>query len=83
MWNEIFNLAIKNGLWAALFTGLLIFVMKDSAKREQKYQQTIKDLTDHLGVVKDIREDVDEIKNLVFSAKKQKKAQKKEVLDKK
>ena len=83
MWNEIFNLAIKNGLWAALFTGLLIFVMKDSAKREQKYQQTIKDLTEHLGVVKAIKDDVDEIKNLVYNAKNTKKSQKKEVLKQK
>lgn len=69
MWNEIFNLAIKSGLWAALFTGLLIYVMKDSGKREQKYQQTIKDLTEHLGVVKNIKDDVDEIKNYVYKAK--------------
>lgn len=79
MWNEIFNLAIKNGLWAALFTGLLIFVMKDSAKREQKYQQTIKDLTEHLGVVKAIKDDVDEIKNFVYNTKNVKKTQKKEI----
>lgn len=79
MWNEIFSLAIKNGLWAVLFTGLLIFVMKDSAKREQKYQQTINDLTEHLGVVKDIKDDVDEIKNIVYKTNKQKNQQKKEV----
>ena len=77
MWNEILNLAIKNGLWAVLFTGLLIFVIKDSAKREQKYQQTIKDLTSHLGIVKDIKDDVDEIKNFVYKTKKSKNVSKK------
>ena len=72
MWNEILNLAIKNGLWAVLFLGLFIFVIKDSSSREKKYQQTIKDLTGHLGIVKDIKEDVDEIKNIVFLDKKYK-----------
>lgn len=70
MWNEIVNLAIKNGLWAVLFLGLFIFVIKDSSNREKKYQQTIRDLTSHLGVVKEIKEDVDEIKNIVFNSNK-------------
>ena len=66
MWDEILNLAIKNGLWAVLFLGLFIFVIKDSNSREKKYQQTIKDLTVHLGIVKEIKEDIDDIKNIVF-----------------
>ncbi|HAJ77699.1 MAG TPA: hypothetical protein DCO89_01345 [Clostridiales bacterium] len=70
MWNEILNLAIKNGLWAVLFLGLFIFVIKDSNNREKKYQQTIRDLTSHLGIVKEIKEDVDEIKCIVFNTKK-------------
>lgn len=66
MWNEILDLAIKNGLWAVLFLGLLVFVLKDSAKREKKYQQTIKDLTEHLGVVKEIKKEVEQVKEVVF-----------------
>ena len=80
MWNEVFNLALKNGLWAVLFLGLFIFVIKDSSAREKKYQQTIKDLTEHLGVVKEIKDDVDEIKNIVLQkniAKSNKKTSKK------
>lgn len=73
MWQEIFNLAIKNGLWAVLFMGLFIFVIKDSAKREQKYQITIQNLTNHLGIVKDIKEEVEEIKNYVNQTKKPRK----------
>lgn len=73
MWNEIVDLAIKNGLWAVLFLGLFIFVIRDSSNREKKYQQTIKDLTDNLGIVKSIKEDVDEIKKYVFKPKKSKK----------
>lgn len=69
MWTEVFNLAIKNGLWAVLFTGLLIFVIKDSTKREKKYQDIIKELSDSLQIVKDIKENVDEIKTFVYSKK--------------
>lgn len=66
MWNEILELAVKNGLWAVLFSALLIFVLKDSAKREDEYQQTIKELTLHLGVVKEIKQEVEEVKNMVL-----------------
>ena len=83
MWNEILELAIKNGLWAVLFLGLFIFVIKDSSNREKKYQQTIKDLTAHLGIVKEIKDDVDEIKNLVFQKNLAKKHPKSSKISKK
>lgn len=66
MWNEIFNLAIKNGLWAVLFTGLFIYVIKDSTKREKKYQQIITELSESLAIVKNIKQNVEEIKQVVF-----------------
>ena len=75
MWEEILNLAIKNGLWAVLFMGLFVFVIKDSSNREKKYQETIKDLTEHLGVVKMIKDDVDDIKTIVYKNKKTNKQQ--------
>ena len=75
MWEEILNLAIKNGLWAVLFMGLFVFVIKDSSNREKKYQETIKDLTEHLGVVKMIKDDVDDIKTIVYKNKKSNKQQ--------
>lgn len=81
MWDEILNLAIKNGLWAVLFLGLFIFVIRDSTTREKKYQDTIKNLTEHLGVVKDIKEDVDAIKKYVYSTKRKvKKENKKDII---
>lgn len=66
MWQDILDLAIKNGLWAVLFLGLLIFVLKDSKQREKKYQDTIKDLTEHLGVVREIKKEVEEVKEVVY-----------------
>ena len=70
MWERILDLAIKNGLWAVLFLGLFVFVLKDSHQRENKYQQTIKDLTDHLGVVNDIKAEVEQVKQIVFKKSK-------------
>ena len=84
MWQEILDLAVKNGLWAVLFLALLIYVLKDSSLREKKYQQTIKDLTNHLNVVNDIKKEVEEVKEVVYKNRKNKKTNKiieKEVTD--
>ena len=75
MWQEIFNLAIKNGLWAVLFTGLFIFVIRDSTRREKKYQEIIKELSESLAIVKDIKQNVEEIKTVVYKKTRAKKGQ--------
>lgn len=62
MWEKIFNLAISNGIWAVLFLVLLFFQLKDSKKREEKYQKTIEALGASLKVVTEIKEDVEDIK---------------------
>lgn len=62
MWEKIFNLAISNGIWAVLFLVLLFFQLKDSKKREEKYQKTIETLGASLKVVTEIKEDVEDIK---------------------
>ena len=58
MWEEIFKLAISNGIWAVMFLGLLVFQLKDSANREKKYQATINQLNEHLGVVNELKNDI-------------------------
>lgn len=68
MWEQIVNLAIQNGLFAVLFLGLLIYQLKDSSKREKKYQQTIESLNRHLDAVEDIEKNVEEIKDSVKSS---------------
>ena len=62
MWNDIFNIAISNGIFAALFVPLLIYELKESRKREAKYQYTIDDLSNKLNTVDEIKQDVTEIK---------------------
>ena len=66
------ELALTNGIWSALFVGLLIYQLKDSAKREKKYQDTIQKLNNHLDIVEDIKEEIKEIRSAVLRTKSNK-----------
>ena len=77
MWNDVLNVAISNGIFATLFVFLLIFELKDSSAREKKYQKTIDSLATKLGVVQDIKQDVEDIKKVVVFPKKGKKTDEK------
>lgn len=70
MWNDIINIAISNGIFAALFVSLLVYALKDSNAREKKYQKTIDNLANKLGVVEEIKQDVKDVKNLILFPKK-------------
>jgi len=72
MWDRVFSLALETGLIAALFTGLLIYVLRDTARRERKYHDIIKQLQENLCVVRQIREDVVEIKRNISKGEKDK-----------
>ena len=67
MWNKIVDLAINNGLWAVLFLILLIYELRDSRKREVKYQQTIEKLSSNFDILKDDNENVKTIKEKVVN----------------
>ncbi|MBO5224216.1 MAG: bacteriocin [Clostridia bacterium] len=62
MWEEIIKLAVSNGIFAVLFCTLLVYQLKDSAKREQKYQQTIEGLVEKFDIMYEIKEDNEQIK---------------------
>ena len=66
MWQQILEMALTNGIWSALFVCLLVYQLKDSAKREKKYQDTIQKLSGHLDIVKDIKEEIKEIRSAVL-----------------
>lgn len=70
MWEKIVDLAITNGLWAVMFLGLLVYLLKDSRTREIKYQNTISSLNKSLNIVEDIKDDVCRIKNKLFNKQK-------------
>ena len=78
MWNDIFNIALSNGVFAALFVALLVYVLKDSRKRETKYQNIIDTLSTKLNTVDEIKQDVTDIKNCLItnSLTKSKKSEK-------
>lgn len=77
MWTDILNVAISNGIFATLFVFLLVFELKDSSAREKKYQKTIDSLATRLGIVQDIKQDVDDIKKVIVFPKKGKKTDEK------
>ena len=62
MWEQIMEYAAANGIWALLFLGLLIYQLKDSKKREEKYTATITSLTEGLNALEGIKQD---IKNII------------------
>ena len=68
MWEQVFKIAISNGIFAVLFVALLVFQLKDSARREKKYQATIEKLSKHLDLVEEINNDIKEIRSVVFNS---------------
>jgi len=72
MEESLFNLALKDGIWAALFVVLFIYTLVDSRKREQKLQQVIDenqkiiaDALKKMDVIENIHDDVQIIKSEV------------------
>lgn len=51
------------GPWALLFVVLLFWVLKENARREERYQDIIEELSQKFDMVKDIQIDVKEIKS--------------------
>ena len=76
MYEEILQLAIKNGLWAVLFIVLFFYILRDATRRERKYQNTIEKLNEHLKTVNDIKKEVGEIIEIITRPKKTKKGEK-------
>ena len=63
IWKEIISIVVSNGVFAVLIVWLFWYQLKDSAKRETKYQQTIEQLTKHLEVLEDVKQDIRDIKD--------------------
>ena len=72
IFEQIFSLAMESGIVAALFTGLLVYVIRDTAKRERKYQDIIEELSANLKIVQEIHKDVVEIKKDISKKKESK-----------
>ncbi len=65
LWKEILSIIVSNGVFAILFVWLFYYQLRDSAKREVKYQQTIEKLTSNLQVLENVRQDISDIKEFL------------------
>ncbi|MBR1890388.1 MAG: bacteriocin [Clostridia bacterium] len=65
LWKEIISIVVSNGVFAILFVWLFMYQLKDSSKREKKYQDTISQLTSHLNTFEDMKKDINDIKELL------------------
>ena len=73
LWEQIISLVVSNGIFTTVFVGLFCYQLKDSRRRELRYQKTIEDLTGHLDLIEDVKEDVKELKTIVMSKGRRKK----------
>ena len=67
MWEQIVEAMAANGVWALLFLGLLVYQLKDSKKREEKYTATINSLTEGLSALEGIKQDIKSIIDTIDS----------------
>ena len=64
--NELLSLDITQISYGALFVWLLFDTNKKNEAREKKYQDTIDNLALNIGVINDVKEDVEEIKDIIL-----------------
>ncbi|MDU1309016.1 MAG: BhlA/UviB family holin-like peptide [Clostridium perfringens] len=67
--NQFIDMLANQGIFVALFVWLFWDTRKDSKQREEKYQETIKELAEQTSINKAVKEDVDEIKKDVIEIK--------------
>lgn len=72
METSIIDAALTQSIWAALSIALIFYILKKQeardkaqAERETKYQDIINNLTNKLGILEDLEEKVEELKNLL------------------
>ena len=63
--NELLNFDIAQISYAALFVWLVFDTNKKNEAREKKYQDIIDNLSINIGVINDVKEDVEEIKDII------------------
>ncbi len=64
-WSEFIKNVVSYGIFAMLFVFLFFYQLKDSAKREESYRETIETLAASLSVLSDLRDQVSELVELV------------------
>ena len=69
MWQEILNIVISNGIFAVLFVLLLSYLLKDSARREKKYNDFIENISKNLTQALDLKKQTEDVKLSIEVAK--------------
>lgn len=64
-WSELLKSIISYGVFAMLFVFLFFYQLKDSAKREESYRETIEALADSLQVISDVKTQVERLVELM------------------
>ncbi len=64
-WSEFLKSVVSYGVFAMLFVFLFFYQLKDSAKREEGYRETIEALADSLQVMNDVKEQVERLVDLM------------------
>lgn len=68
MWDQIFTMASNTGIWAVLFVSLFFIQLRDSKKREEKYQATIAALAESFQITEEIAAKVKDIHEILSEA---------------
>lgn len=63
--NELMSIDVSQISFAVLFVWLLIDTNKKNQAREEKYQGTIDKLAENIGVIQEVKEDVEEIRDII------------------
>ncbi len=69
MFEQAIEMAISNGIWAVMFLSLLIYLLKDSSKREKKYMLLVDNLTHKYGLLKKIDKELSVVSANVLTIK--------------
>ena len=64
--NELLNFDISQISFSVLFVWLLLDTNKKNENRELKYQEVIKNLSENISIIQDVKEDIEDIKNVVL-----------------
>ena len=65
MWENVIQMAAETGIWAVLFVWLFFKQMKESKAREEKCQQMMEAFSEKLGMISEIKTDVEDIKSVL------------------
>lgn len=65
MSSEILKLIMAQGAWAVLFVYLLVYVLRENSRREDRYIEVIDRLTENFNIVTDIHKEVIEVKRKI------------------